>query len=233
MEVVMRIRDRAAETARLLAEEYPDAHCLLEYGGVPYRLLLSTILSAQTTDESVNRVTPVLWNAFPDLPSLATAERSEVERIIHPLGFFRSKAASIQGAAAWLLDNGGEVPREFDRLLLIPGVGRKTANVVRAELFGLPALIVDTHVKRLSCRLGFTSSTDPGRIEQDLEKIIPPEKRTLFSHSLGFHGRRVCMARRPGCPSCVLAGFCPRNGLPGGERPGGCGERKSGRRRAD
>ncbi len=229
----MRMRDRAAETVRLLGEEYPDARCLLEYGGVPYRLLLSTILSAQTTDESVNRVTPVLWKAFPDLRSLAGAERSEVERIIHPLGFFRSKTASIQGAAAWLLDNGGDVPREFDRLLLIPGVGRKTANVVRAELFGLPALIVDTHVKRLSCRLGFTSSGDPGRIEQDLEKIIPPEERTLFSHALGFHGRRVCIARRPGCPSCVLSGFCPRNGLPAGDHPAGCGARKSGGRGVD
>lgn len=205
---------RAVEIVRILSERYPDARCMLEYGKVPYRLLLSTILSAQTTDEAVNRVTPLLWEAFPDLRSLASAPRADVERIIHPLGFFRAKAASIQGAAAWLLENThGRVPEGFDDLLRIPGVGRKTANVVRAEIHGLPALIVDTHVKRLSFRLGLTESDDPGRIEADLEKLVPPASRTLFSHSVGFHGRRICTARKPSCGSCALSSLCPRKGL--------------------
>lgn len=213
-EASVRARERAVEIVRILSEEYPDARCMLDYGNVPYRLLLSTIMSAQTTDEAVNRVSPALWEAYPDLESLARAPRPDVERIIHSLGFFRAKSASIQGAAAWLLENtGGRVPEDFDDLLRIPGVGRKTANVVRAELHGLPALIVDTHVKRLSFRLGLTSSDDPARIETDLEKLVPSASRTVFSHSIGFHGRRVCTARKPSCGSCSLASLCPKKGL--------------------
>lgn len=211
----MRKAERAAAITGLLAGTYPDARCMLDYGGVPYRLLLSTIMSAQTTDDSVNRVAPLLWAEYPDLESLAKAGKADVERIIHPLGFFRSKAASVTGAAEWLLSrHGGEIPQEFDELLEIPGVGRKTANVVRAELFGKPALIVDTHVKRLSFRLGLSSSTDPARIEEDLARIVPPASRTLFSHALGFHGRRVCRALRPACAECILADLCPRKGVP-------------------
>lgn len=210
----MNRRQRAEAVAEILSGLYPDAHCLLEYGGVPWRLLLSTILSAQTTDESVNRTTPKLWRAFPDLLSLASAPSDRLEEIIHPLGFFRSKSRSLKGAAGWLLDNsGGEVPDEMDRLLEIPGVGRKTANVVLGTVFGKPAIIVDTHVRRLSCRMGFTSSDDPDRIESDLEKLIPASGRTAFSHRMGFHGRRVCTARSPKCPTCPILGICPRKGM--------------------
>jgi endonuclease III len=210
----MNRRERAGAVAEILAGLYPDAHCLLEYGGVPWKLLLSTILSAQTTDESVNRTTPKLWKAFPDLPSLASAPTERLEEIIHPLGFFRSKTKSLKGAAEWLLANsGGDVPDVMDRLLEIPGVGRKTANVLLGTVYGKPAIIVDTHVRRLSCRMGFTNSDDPDRIESDLEKLIPPAGRTAFSHRMGFHGRRVCTARSPKCPSCPILDICPRKGL--------------------
>ncbi len=214
MEAVMTRRERAALVADELSRSYPDARCLLDFGGVPYRLLLSTILSAQTTDDSVNRVTPRLWRAFPRLEDLAAAPPGEVERIIHPLGFFRNKARSVIGAACWLQSrSGGRVPDTMEELLEIPGVGRKTANVVLGTIYGKPALIVDTHVKRLSLRMGFTSSQDPDRIEKDLEKLIPPERRTAFSHQMGFHGRRVCTARSPMCDACAVCRICPRKGL--------------------
>ncbi len=214
----MKRRDRALMAAGLLSEMYPGARCLLEYGGVPWRLLIATILSAQTTDDSVNRVIPSLWEAFPDPASLAAADLGEVERIVHPLGFFRSKARSITGAASWLVENGrGEVPSTMERLLSIPGVGRKTANVVLGEVWSKPALIVDTHVKRLSARLDFSRSTDPDRIESDLARLIPPRMRTRFSHTLGFHGRRVCTARRAMCAGCRLLEICPRIGVSAGK----------------
>ncbi len=209
-------KERALAIADGLQGLYPDAGCLLDYGGVPYRLLLSTILSAQTTDESVNRVTPRLWKAWPDLESLSRAPLASIEEVIHPLGFFRSKARLVSAAAAWLLGNsGGEVPDTMDRLLEIPGVGRKTANVALGEISHKPAIIVDTHVKRLSFRMGLTSSTDPDRIEEDLGKLIPPPLRTAFSHRMGAHGRRICAARKPRCSACLLLDICPRKGLAG------------------
>lgn len=212
-------RERAVLVADELSRTYPDARCLLDFGGVPHRLLLSTILSAQTTDDSVNRVTPLLWRAFPRLEDLASAQPGKVERIIHPLGFFRNKARSIIGAASWLVSRtGGRVPDTMEELLEIPGVGRKTANVVLGTIYGKPALIVDTHVRRLSLRMGFTVSEDPDRIEKDLEKLVPPERRTAFSHQMGFHGRRVCTARSPKCGSCTISSICPKKGL-GQERP--------------
>lgn len=207
-------RERVVLVIDELSRAYPDARCLLEFGGVPHRLLLSTILSAQTTDDSVNRVTPILWKAYPRLEDLAAAAPEEVERIIHPLGFFRNKARSLIGAASWLVyRTGGRVPDSMEGLLEIPGVGRKTANVVLGTIFGKPALIVDTHVKRLSFRMGFTSSEDPDRIETDLEKLVPPDRRTAFSHQMGFHGRRVCTAKSPKCSSCSIFPICPRRGL--------------------
>jgi len=207
-------KQRASVIADRLDALYPDAKCLLDYGGDPRRLLLATVLSAQTTDDSVNRVTPLLWERWPDLESLAAAKQVEVEKIIHPLGFFRSKARSLRGAAGWLLEHhAGQVPSSMEDLLRVPGVGRKTANVVRGEAFGLPALIVDTHVKRLSFRLALAASQDPDRIEADLARVVPSARRTAFSHGLGFHGRRVCMARAPRCASCALLDLCPRNGL--------------------
>lgn len=207
-------KERATAIADRLEGLYPDARCLLDYGGDPRRLLLSTVLSAQTTDDSVNRVTPRLWKRWPDLESLASARVPEVEEVIHPLGFFRSKTRSIRAAAAWLLErHGGEVPSSMEELLLVPGVGRKTANVVRGEAFGLPAIIVDTHVKRLSHRMDLSRSEDPDRIEFDLMGVVPEGRRTAFSHRLGFHGRRVCTARAPKCASCALLDICPRRGV--------------------
>jgi endonuclease-3 len=205
-------KERASVTVERLAAAYPSAGCQLAWDGVPHRLLFATILSAQTTDDSVNRVTPRLWEAYPSPADLAAAGPGDVERIIHSLGFFRSKTASLIGAAAFVTRRGG-VPGTMDELLQCPGVGRKTANVVLGEVFGRPALIVDTHVRRLSLRLGFTMSSDPDRIERDLAVVVPSAERTSFSHRLGMHGRRVCSARKPSCPSCILLDFCPRKGL--------------------
>jgi len=188
-----------------LPEMYPDARCMLEFRN-PGQLLVATVLSAQTTDEAVNRVTPVLWQAYPTLRELAAAGQTEVERIVHPLGFFRNKARSIIGAARHLtaLEH---FPSTMEELLKVPGVGRKTANVVLGECFHVPAIIVDTHVKRLSGRLDLTDETDPDRIELDLRKQIPENLQTSFSHQLGFHGRALCKARSPLCPLCPFV-FC-------------------------
>lgn len=184
---------------------YPDAGCMLEYGD-PGQLLVATILSAQTTDEAVNRVTPRLWTAFPSLRDLADAGQTEVETIVHPLGFFRNKARSIIGAAGHITAL-GRFPQTMDELLKVPGVGRKTANVVLGECFGAPAIIVDTHVKRLSGRLDLTDETDPDRIEMELRKHVPEPQQTSFSHQLGSHGRTLCKARSPLCPLCPFL-FC-------------------------
>ncbi|MBN1435387.1 endonuclease III [Candidatus Fermentibacterales bacterium] len=198
----------------ILADEYPDARCLLDYGGDPFRLLIATILAAQTTDESVNRVTKTLWPRFPGPAALAAADRTELERIVHPLGFFRNKSRRISEASRHVLErHGGVVPDNMEDLLEIPGTGRKTANVVLGEAFGQPAIIVDTHVKRLSGRIDLSRRTDPDGIERDLMRLVPSADRTDFSHRLGFHGRRVCKARAPACRSCPIAGYCPRRGL--------------------
>jgi endonuclease-3 len=208
---------RAQRVEVLLAELpglYPDARCLLEYGGRPERLLVATILSAQTTDAAVNSVTPELWKRWPDLEALASAERAEVEDVVHPLGFFRSKARSIQRTAEAVVSlHDGRVPATMEELVELPGVGRKTANVVLGEAFGQPAIVVDTHVKRLSGRLDLTRRERPDRIEEDLRRLIPPDRQTSFSHRLGFHGRSTCTARRPDCEGCAFAEICPRRGV--------------------
>jgi endonuclease-3 len=209
-------KGRARETLAILAAEYPgDAKelCALIHDS-PFQLLAATILSAQTTDEMVNSVTPALFARYPTAADLRAADPNDVERLVHPTGFFRAKTRSLLGMAAALEERyAGEVPTAMADLVTIPGVGRKTANVVRSVAFGLPGLPVDTHVGRLSRRLGLTVETDPVKVEADLDAIVPARERGAFSLRLILHGRRVCMARKPRCDACVLAAFCPKIGV--------------------
>lgn len=200
---------RARRINRQLAEEYPDAHCELDFADA-FQLTVATVLSAQTTDVRVNQVTPELFRRFPTPASLAAADTAELEEILRPLGFFRAKAKSLLGLGEALMARfDGEVPRDLDDLVSLPGVGRKTALVVRGNAFGLPGLAVDTHVSRLAQRLMLTDSTDALRIEHDLTERIEKKEWTMFSHRMIFHGRRVCHARRPACAECVIARDCP------------------------
>ncbi len=195
-----------------MCELYPDVHCALRHANA-YELLTATILSAQTTDARVNMVTPVLFAKYPAPADLAAADPDEVESIIQSTGFFRSKAKNIMGMAHGVVDRfDGEVPVALDDLVTLPGVGRKTGNVVRSVWFHEPGLPVDTHVTRLSARLKLTSETDPVRIEHDLGGIVPPAEWGNFSLRLIEHGRRVCDARRPRCSECALAEVCPSAG---------------------
>jgi len=204
---------RARETNQRLTLEYPDARCELDHRN-PYELLAATILSAQCTDARVNMVTPALFERFPDPESLAVANPLEVEDLVHSTGFYRSKAANLIGMASALVDNhGGEVPTAMADLVKLPGVGRKTANVVRSVAMDLPGLPVDTHVGRLVRRLGITTEEDPVRVERVLNPMVPAHERGLFSLRLILHGRRVCPARKPRCGDCVLADFCPSSEL--------------------
>ena len=200
----------------MLAEEYPgDAKdlCALVHDN-PFQLLAATILSALTTDEAVNLVTPTLFARYPTPADLAAADPEDVEVLIHPTGFFRAKTRSLLGMAAALEERfGGQVPAAMEDLVTIPGVGRKTANVVRSVGFGLPGLPVDTHVGRLSLRLGLTTETDPVKVESELNALVPGRDRGSFSLRLILHGRQVCQARRPRCQDCVLASFCPKTGV--------------------
>ncbi len=209
-------KGRAREAAALLAQEYPGTAkelCALIHDS-PFQLLAATILSAQTTDEAVNSVTPTLFSRYPTAADLAGADPAEVEVLVHPTGFFRAKTRSLLGMAAALEERfGGEVPTAMADLVTIPGVGRKTANVVRSVGFGLPGLPVDTHVGRLSRRLGLTAETDPVKVEAELDAIVPARERGAFSLRLILHGRRVCQARKPACDRCVLAHFCPKIGV--------------------
>ncbi len=211
-------RGRARETVARLAEAYPGgAHelCALVHD-TPFQLLVATILSAQTTDERVNQVTPRLFAAYPTPAALAAAPVGEVERIVRPTGFFRTKAANLVAMAAGVEDRfGGEVPTAMADLTSLAGVGRKTANVVRSVAFGLPGLPVDTHVGRLSRRLGLTAAEDPVKVEGDLDALVPARERGALSLRLILHGRAVCLARRPRCADCLLADFCPSSTLPG------------------
>ncbi len=200
---------RARETNRRLAVEYPDAHCELDHRNA-YELLAATILSAQCTDARVNLVTPVLFAKYPTPYDLAVAEPAEVEEIIRSTGFYNNKTRSLLGMSQALVERyGGEVPHRMRDLVTIPGVGRKTANVVRSVALGEPGLPVDTHVSRLSRLLGLTTETDAVKIEHELNAMIPAAERGLFSLRLILHGRRVCVARRPRCDDCVLNDFCP------------------------
>jgi len=181
----------------------------------PFQLLIATILSAQTTDQRVNMVTPVLFKRYPTAAAMAKAPLPTLEKIIRSTGFFRMKAKSIKGAAAGLLARfGGEVPRTVAELTTLPGVARKTANVVLGTAYGLAeGVVVDTHVQRLSMRLGLTRKTDPKDIEKDLMQVLPHDRWIRIGHQLIWHGRRVCFARKPNCAACTLAPFCPSAGL--------------------
>ena len=197
---------------RRLIEEYPGAECALHHES-PYELLVATILSAQSTDEQVNKVTHGLFAAYPRAADLAGAAPGDVQVLIRTLGLFRSKAANLVGMAQLLVtDHGGEVPTALEALVTLPGVGRKTANVVRSVAFALPGLPVDTHVGRLSRRLGLTTEVDPPKVERDLNHALPAAEWGRFSLRMILHGRQVCTARRPRCDACVLADFCPSAG---------------------
>jgi endonuclease III len=201
---------RAAELRNRLAARYPDVTTALTHRSA-WELLVATILSAQSTDEVVNRVTPELLRRYPTVADLAGADREELERLIHPTGFFRMKAKAVQESARYLLEHhGGEVPATMDELVKLPGVGRKTANVVLGSFFARnEGVVVDTHVGRLSRRLGLTRHNDPVKVEQDLMRLLPTEEWTVFSHRLIWFGREVCTAKDPRCDRCELADLCP------------------------
>lgn len=212
---VKRAAGKGTDPARVRAilqkldEAYPAATCALTHEN-PFQLLISTILSAQCTDERVNQVTATLFPKYPNAQTFAYANPNELEKEIRPTGFFRNKTKSIMGASKKIVDEfGGQVPRSMDELLTLPGVARKTANVVLGTAFGIAAgVVVDTHVQRVSGRLDLTKNTDPKKIEQDLMQAIPQEKWILFSHQLIWHGRRVCQARKPRCLECNLEKIC-------------------------
>jgi len=203
---------RARRISRELAALYPDAHCELDFS-TPLELLIATILSAQCTDRRVNQVTPVLFARYRTAADYAAADRGEVEKIIQSTGFFRAKTTSIIGLGQALCERyGGEVPATLAGLVSLPGVGRKTANVVLGNAFGIPGITVDTHFARLSRRFGWTADGDPDKIERDVGSLFPRSQWTTLSNRMIWHGRRVCHARRPACGACGLAGLCPSFG---------------------
>ena len=204
---------RARRINRELAALYPDAHCELDFTN-PLELLVATILSAQTTDRGVNLVTPVLFAKYRTAADYAAADRAEVEQIIQPTGFFRAKTTSLLGLGQALCDRfGGEVPGRLADLVTLPGVGRKTANVVLGNAFAVPGITVDTHFARLSGRFGWTQQSDPVKIEQEVGGLVPKSEWTMLSHRLIWHGRRVCHARKPACGACGIAALCPSFGI--------------------
>lgn len=205
---------RAQNIFEILEREYPEAETALNHEN-PFQLAVATILSAQCTDDRVNMVTPELFRRFPDPEALAEAPLEEVEEIIHSTGFFRSKARNIVGMAKALLnEHDGRLPRSIRELTALPGIGRKTANVILGNAFGIDeGVVVDTHVKRLSGRMGFTRETTPEKVERDLMEIFPREDWTLLSHLLILHGRAVCPARKPRCGECPVAHLCPSSSV--------------------
>jgi endonuclease-3 len=203
---------RARQINRILAETYPEAHCELDFQN-PFQLLVATVLSAQTTDVRVNLTTPALFAKYPAPDDLAAADPENVETILKPTGFFRAKTRSVMGLSAAIRDRfGGVVPGRLDDLVTLPGVGRKTANVVLGNAFGVPGITVDTHFARLSRRFGWSAADDPVKIEQDVAALIPKSEWTMLSHRLIWHGRRVCHARKPACGACTIAALCPSFG---------------------
>ena len=197
-----------------LDEAYPGATCALNYQ-TPLQLLIATILSAQCTDERVNKVTPTLFQKYKTARDFAEADLETLQEEIRPTGFYKNKAKAIQACCRKIVeDYGGEVPATLEEMVSLPGVGRKTANLVLGETHHIPGIVVDTHVRRLAKRLGLTKHDDPEKIEQDLMRLIPKERWTLFSHQLIHHGRRICKARKPACDQCVLKDLCPASTSP-------------------
>lgn len=214
MEATPEAKRQAAKVIKTLARDYADAECALNFES-PVQLLVATILSAQCTDERVNMVTKVLFANYPTAADIASLPLPKLEKIIASTGFFRNKAKNIKAACKALVDKyDGEVPQDLDALVALPGVGRKTANVVLGTAFNIPTgVVVDTHVMRLTQRLGLTNNTDPVKIERDLMAIVPQREWIDFSHRLIHHGRRICNARKPKCGECDMAKFCPKMGV--------------------
>ncbi len=203
----------AVKILALLKKAHPDAKCALNRRS-PLQLLVATILSAQCTDVRVNKVTPALFKRYPTAAALAKAPLSQLEQMIRSTGFYRQKAKSLKGVGQILEERfGGKVPRTMEELVTLPGVGRKTANVILGNVYGVPGIVVDTHVRRLAYRMGLTHHTDPDKIEQDLMKLLPKKDWTQFSHAMIFHGRRTCAAIKPVCPICPLKTLCPKKSL--------------------
>jgi endonuclease-3 len=199
---------RAQRLVNALLAAHPDAHCELRHRSA-YQLLVATILSAQCTDKMVNSVTPELFARYAGVEQLATADASKLEALIRPTGFYRSKARSLLGMARAVVErHRGRIPRSMEELVRLPGVGRKTANVILGNAFGVPGIVVDTHVGRIARRLGLTSQEDPEKVERDLMELVPQRHWTQLSHALIFHGRRICGARKPRCLECPVSGDC-------------------------
>ena len=213
IETELALKRRARKMNRILAQAYPYAVPELDFDN-PFELLVATVLSAQTTDVRVNSITPQLFAAYPDAFALAAAPRSAVEEIIRPTGFYRAKAESLLGLSAALVEHhDGQVPNKLSELVKLPGVGRKTANVVLGNAFGTPGITVDTHFARLANRFGWSQETDPVKIEHAVGELFEKRDWTMLSHRVVFHGRRVCHARKPACGACVLAQLCPSYGI--------------------
>ena len=211
-ETLLGLKRRARRINKALAEQYPYAHAELDFRS-PFELVVATVLSAQTTDVTVNQITPLLFARFPDARSMAEADPAELEAIIKPTGFFRAKARNLMALCTKLVDDfDGEVPGRLEDLVKLPGVGRKTANVVLGNAFGVPGITVDTHFGRLARRFGWTASDDPVRIESDVAELFEPRDWTMLSHRVVFHGRRVCHSRKPACGACAVANWCPSYG---------------------
>lgn len=213
-ETIEEKKKRVRRILRGLARDYPDVECALDHES-SFQLLVATILSAQCTDERVNATTPALFKKYPTADKLARARQADVEKIVKPLGFFRAKANNIRGMATAVMEqHGGELPETLEELIALPGVGRKTANVLLGTAFGIPSgVVVDTHVRRISNLLGLTESKNPEIIERELIKLLPKKEWIMYSHRLIHHGRQVCIARRPQCRECGLLKNCPRVGL--------------------
>lgn len=198
---------------KVLTETHPDAHCELDFTN-PLELAVATILSAQSTDVRVNLTTPVLFTKYPTAADYASADRAELEELIRPTGFFRNKTSSLIGLGQGLVErHGGEVPKTLDELVALPGIGRKTANVILGNAYGIPGITVDTHFGRLVRRFGWTTEEDPVKVESAVGELIPRKDWTMLSHRVIFHGRRVCHSRKPACGACTLAKLCPSYGV--------------------